>query len=160
MSRWLKVGFDGRALTSPAGGVRRYAAELLRALGRIEASLDMVVLGGRREAADAIGLPYVAEPWHPPTNAGWSVVGLPLAARRAGVDVMHAPAYTGPFWSAMPVVLTIHDASYERHPEWFPYKRDALRRAFYRRCAVSASRARVISFSFARNAWCAASQSA
>jgi alpha-1,3-rhamnosyl/mannosyltransferase len=35
-------------------------------------------------------------------------------------------------------VLTIHDVSYARHPEWFPYRRDAVRRAFYRRCALCA----------------------
>ncbi|MGE0444003.1 MAG: glycosyltransferase family 4 protein [Vicinamibacterales bacterium] len=140
MSRWpLKVGFDGRALISPAGGVRRYAVELLRALGRLEEPLELMLLGGPRDVAADLGLGHVAEPWHPPTNAGWSVVGLPRAARVAGVQVIHAPAYTGPFWSHAPVVLTIHDVSYERHPEWFPYKRDAIRRAYYRRCAVSAA---------------------
>jgi alpha-1,3-rhamnosyl/mannosyltransferase len=39
----------------------------------------------------------------------------------------------------VPVVLTIHDVSYERHPEWYPYRRDWLRRAFYRRSARAAS---------------------
>ena len=37
------------------------------------------------------------------------------------------------------MVLTIHDVSYARHPEWFPYRRDALRRAFYRRSALGAT---------------------
>jgi hypothetical protein len=55
------------------------------------------------------------------------------------VDVVHAPAYTAPFWSRAPVVLTIHDVSYERHPEWYPYRRDWARRAFYRRSAYVAS---------------------
>ncbi len=41
--------------------------------------------------------------------------------------------------SAVPVVLTIHDVSYERHPEWYPYRRDRLRRAFYRRSARAAA---------------------
>jgi alpha-1,3-rhamnosyl/mannosyltransferase len=39
----------------------------------------------------------------------------------------------------VPVVVTIHDVSYERHPEWYPYRRDWLRRAFYRRSATSAA---------------------
>jgi alpha-1,3-rhamnosyl/mannosyltransferase len=39
----------------------------------------------------------------------------------------------------MPVVLTIHDVSYARHPEWYPYRRDGVRRAFYRRSARSAA---------------------
>jgi glycosyltransferase involved in cell wall biosynthesis len=98
-----------------------------------------VALGGARDAVPA-GLEHVEEPWHPPTNLGWSLVGLPRAAARAKVDVIHAPAYTAPAWSAIPVVLTIHDVSYERHPEWYPYQRDGLRRAFYRLSARGAAR--------------------
>lgn len=64
---------------------------------------------------------------------------MPRAAARASVDLIHAPAYTAPFWAGVPVVLTIHDVSYERHPEWYPYRRDWMRRAFYRRSARSAS---------------------
>jgi alpha-1,3-rhamnosyl/mannosyltransferase len=82
----------------------------------------------------------VAEPPHPPTNLGWTLVGLPRAAARARVDLIHAPAYTAPFWAGVPVVLTIHDVSYARHPEWYPYRRDWARRAFYRRSARSAAR--------------------
>jgi alpha-1,3-rhamnosyl/mannosyltransferase len=40
----------------------------------------------------------------------------------------------------VPVVLTIHDVSYERHPEWYPYQRDWARRLFYRRSARAAAR--------------------
>jgi alpha-1,3-rhamnosyl/mannosyltransferase len=35
-------------------------------------------------------------------------------------------------------VLTIHDVSYARHPEWYPYRLDRFRQAFYRRCAMRA----------------------
>ena len=134
----MRIGFDGRSLTSPAAGVRRYASELLRALTALREPIELVILGGDAATPLPDGCERVGEPPHPPTNAGWSIVGLPWAARRARVDVLHAPAYTGPFLSAMPVVLTIHDVSYARHPEWFPYRRDAVRRAFYRQCAVSA----------------------
>ena len=37
-----------------------------------------------------------------------------------------------------PLVVTIHDISYERHPEWYPYRGDRLRRWFYRRSALAA----------------------
>ena len=63
-----------------------------------------------------------------PTNIGWMTTGLPRAARAARVDLFHAPAYTAPVGSPRPLVLTIHDVSYERHPEWYPYRRDAVRR--------------------------------
>lgn len=73
-----------------------------------------------------------------PTNLGWSLDGLPRAARRLACDVFHAPAYTAPLWGVHPLVLTIHDVSYERRPEWYPYRGDRLRRWFYRRSALTA----------------------
>ena len=73
------------------------------------------------------------------------LVGLPRAAGRADLDLLHAPAYTAPFWAPVPVVVTIHDVSYERHPEWYPYRRDPLRRAFYRRSARAAAHVLTVS---------------
>ena len=37
-----------------------------------------------------------------------------------------------------PQVLTIHDVSYERRPEWNAYRNDRVRRLFYRRSALAA----------------------
>ncbi len=73
-----------------------------------------------------------------PTNLGWSLIDLPRAIRHERLDVFHAPAYTAPLRGTIPLVLTIHDVSYERHPEWYPYRRDAIRRWFYRRSARAA----------------------
>ena len=98
-----------------------------------------MALGGADSSALPPGVGYIAEPSHPPTNLGWTLVGLPRAASRANVDVIHAPAYTAPLWSRAPVVLTIHDVSYALHPEWYPYRRDWMRRAFYRSSAHAAS---------------------
>jgi glycosyltransferase involved in cell wall biosynthesis len=108
------------------------------ALRAADAAIELIALGGERETVPA-GVAHVIEPWHPPTNFGWSTVGLPRSAARAGVDVVHAPAYTAPLWSSIPVVVTVHDVSYERHPEWYPYRRDGLRRLFYRRSARAAA---------------------
>ncbi len=134
----MRVGIDGRAFTSPAAGVRRYLEGLVPALHAQDDPPEIVALGGDPGRLPA-GVAHVEEPPHPPTNAGWAIVGLPRAAARAGVDVIHAPAYTAPLWAGVPVVLTIHDVSYERHPEWYPYRRDWLRRAFYRRSARAAA---------------------
>jgi glycosyltransferase involved in cell wall biosynthesis len=134
----LRVGFDGRAFGSPAAGVRRYAAELVRALLTLGEPIEIVALGGVSGRIPA-GVSRVTEAAHPPTNAGWTLVGLPRTAARARVDVIHAPAYTAPIWAGVPVVLTIHDVSYATHPEWYPYRRDSLRRLFYRSSARSAT---------------------
>jgi len=132
------VGFDGSALRSPAAGVRRYAIELLRAIVALGAPVEMVALGGEASLVPD-GIAHVPAPWHPATNVGWTQIGLPRAAARANVHLVHAPAYTAPLMCRRPVVLTIHDVSYARHPEWYPYRRDRLRRAFYRLSAHAAS---------------------
>ena len=119
--------------------MRRYVNALVPGLRALGAPLDLVVLGGSpRDVPE--GVAHVAEPRHPPTNLGWTLVGLPIAARRARIDLLHAPAYTAPVGIRTPVVVTVHDVSYERHPEWYPYRRDRLRRAFYRASARSAAR--------------------
>ena len=135
--RSLRVGIDGRAFTSPAPGIRRYVEGLVPALLALDDAPEIVVLGGAPDSAPP-QLEHVAERAHPPTNLGWTLVGLPRAAATARIDVLHAPAYTAPFWCPAPVVLTIHDISYERNPEWYPYRRDWLRRAFYRWSARAA----------------------
>ena len=132
----LRVGIDGRAFTSAAGGIRRYMAGLVPALLALGEPIEIVALGGH---AVPHGVDRVQAPVHPPTNLGWTLVGLPRAAARARVDLIHAPAYTAPLWAGVPVVLTIHDVSYARHPEWYPYRRDRLRRLFYRRSAHAAA---------------------
>ena len=114
-------------------------AGLVPALLELNQPLEVVALGGSKDALPR-GVRWIAEPPHPPTNLGWSAVGLPWAAARAGVDLIHAPAYTAPLTSRVPTVVTIHDVSYERHPEWYPYRRGWMRRAFYRRSACAAAR--------------------
>jgi glycosyltransferase involved in cell wall biosynthesis len=133
------VGIDGRSFSSPAAGVRRYVHQLVPALLDLGEPLEVVALGGDAAAVPA-GVAHVREALHPPTNLGWTLMGLPRAAATAGVDLIHAPAYTAPFLARRPVVVTVHDVSYERHPEWYPYRRDWLRRAFYRRSARAAIR--------------------
>lgn len=134
--RRLRVGLDGRAFASPAAGVRRYVHELTSALIDLRLPLDLVACGGpppeRRE------IHYEPEPWHPPTNLGWTAVGLMRAARRARLDVYHAPAYTAPPYGVHPLVITLHDVSYARHPEWYPHQLGRLRSWFYRASARAA----------------------
>jgi len=145
----LRVGFDGRALASPAAGVCRYTSELVAALAARD-DVEMVALGGPSGLALPAGVARQKEPAHPPTNLGWTVVGLPRAIRRAHVDVYHAPAYTAPPWGVAPLVVTIHDVSYARKPEWYPYRRDPVRRWFYR-ASARAARHIITDSSFSRD---------
>ena len=135
----FRIGVDGRAFSSPAGGVRRYVWEIYGALPRVAPDVDVVAIG----AAHGDGLPqgvtdYPARPF--PTNLGWMALSIPLAVRDARLDVFHAPAYTAPLWGVHPQAVTIHDVSPVRKPEWDAYKNDPVRRFFYRRSALAADR--------------------
>jgi len=136
----LRIGFDGRALASPAGGVRRYTRELFGALAGLGGDRRIVAIGAPADVALPGGVEAAPAAPSLPSNAGWMLTGLPIAAGRARLDLFHAPAYTVPVVSPRPLVVTIHDVSYERHPEWYPYRRDPVRRAFYRWCARAADR--------------------
>lgn len=48
----------------------------------------------------------------------WSRFGWPAMDRWVDADVAHAPAYVLPPVD-MPLVVTIHDLAFVRHPEWF-----------------------------------------
>ena len=144
----IRVGFDGRALSSPAGGVRRYVRELFGALAR--GDVEVIALGAHADVVLPSGVRRGPAAHSLPTNAGWILTGLPRAARKARVDLLHAPAYTAPLAGPRPLVVTIHDVSYERRPEWYPYRRDPLRRAFYRASARAADRI-ITDSAFSRN---------
>jgi glycosyltransferase involved in cell wall biosynthesis len=120
--------------------MRRYTWELFGALAAIEPQIRIVAVGAPSDTALPSGVERSPASPSFPTNVGWMLTGLPLSARRVGLDLFHAPSYTAPIGGPRPLVLTIHDVSYERHPEWYPYRRDPIRRAFYRWSARSADR--------------------
>jgi glycosyltransferase involved in cell wall biosynthesis len=69
----------------------------------------------------------------------WEQWSLPNAARRLGVDVMHAPATIAPWWQPVPTVVTIHDTiPWTEDKGAFPpgFYRDRLLPAAYRRAAA------------------------
>ena len=78
----LRVGIDGRAFTSPAArcsSLRHGTCPRAASLGE---ELEIVALGGADSSALPRGIGHVAEPPHPPTNLGWTLIGLPRAAAR------------------------------------------------------------------------------
>jgi glycosyltransferase involved in cell wall biosynthesis len=135
-----RIGFDARALAFPAGGVRRYVREIFSLLPALEPSIDFIAVDpppgielppGTRSGPHSLGLP---------TNLARAAIALPLAVRRARLDLFHAPAYTAPLSGHTPVVLTVHDVSYARVPEFYAHRAGPVRQWFYRRSATRAAR--------------------
>jgi glycosyltransferase involved in cell wall biosynthesis len=108
------------------GGRETYARELIRALLRGHDDLRLTAFVNR-EAADAgasrweDGVETVTVPVRARSRAQWAFgehALLPRLAARAGVEVLHSMANTGPARGAYARVVTVHDLLYRRFPEF------------------------------------------
>lgn len=81
----------------------------------------------------------------------WLHVLLPLIAWRRGAALIHAPVTWGPWFSPCPVVVTIHDLSWERVPDAFPENFRRYARLFARRSVRTAVRVIAVSESAAQD---------
>jgi alpha-1,3-rhamnosyl/mannosyltransferase len=73
--------------------------------------------------------------------ATWEQYSLPRAAASLGVDVLHAPATTAPWWQPVPTVVTVHDTipwQSQQDPHWRPgvYRDRVLPAAYHRASAI------------------------
>jgi glycosyltransferase involved in cell wall biosynthesis len=127
------VAVDATAVPADRGGVGRYVDELLPALSAEGA--DLVVVCQARDVAhyealvpgaDVRAAPAAVS--RRPLRLAWEQVGLARLARRAGADVLHCPHYTMPLRAGLPVVTTLHDATFFTHPQvHLPVKRRFFR---------------------------------
>lgn len=122
MSASPRVVVDATAVPPDRGGVGRYVDELLPALAEEGADLTVVVQAHDLGHYGALlpGVPLLAAPAaaaRVPVRLAWEQAGLPLLVRRSRADVLHSPHYTMPLAAAVPVVTTLHDATFFTHPE-------------------------------------------
>ncbi|HEY6327327.1 MAG TPA: glycosyltransferase family 1 protein [Candidatus Cybelea sp.] len=126
-----RVGLDARLTRQMSLGMKTYARELVARLPRVAPEYSYVSFseGG---------------------NFGWSEqVRLPLAIRRARVDLVHFLSQYVPLMLPPRFVITIHDLIHLRFPHYFkakvgPYYRTVVRRACARAARVITDDARTI----------------
>jgi glycosyltransferase involved in cell wall biosynthesis len=104
----LRSGLDVSPLALTRAGTARYVMNLLAELRKLD---DVEV---RPFCFDGDGrLAKLAR------DTVWYQAVLPIAARRARVDVLHCTSLRAPLHSRVPVVVTVHDVAPLRHPEAF-----------------------------------------
>jgi glycosyltransferase involved in cell wall biosynthesis len=114
----MKIAIDARELHGKRTGVGRFLHELLQAWSNMPA---------------ARAHEFVALAPEPSTRGTlWEQLALPRIVRNAHADVLFAPAYSGPIFPPVPMVLAIHDVSFAAHPDWFRWREGARRRATVR----------------------------
>lgn len=137
-SRSVRIALDSTLIRPDRlTGVERYSLALVRGLA--ELAPGEIVLFRRPDApATLTSLPveqHIA-PWTSriPNEQAW----LPLAARRAKVDLLHTLAFPTPVLWRGPAAITVHDATRWLHPDsvslgmryyYGPLYRQALHRA-------------------------------
>src|SRR4051794_28495643 len=121
---------------SPLGGVGRMLANVVPLLAE---EVDLVLLTAAERPALTLDLEVHPLSTPPP---GHSVMWLQWSAPRwlskNPVDLFHCPWYGLPFRQPVPMVVTIHDLTFEHHPEWFSRGRRAVYRTQARHAARSA----------------------
>ena len=129
----MKIAIDARELQGKPTGVGRLLGKLLEEWSRMPAA----------QAHEFIQL----APADQRSRGGtlWEQLVLPRVARHAAADVLFAPAYSGPVFSSIPMVVAIHDVSFAAHPEWFTWREGLRRRTTARLAARAADRVVTIS---------------
>lgn len=121
-------------------GLSRYIYHLMHHLPSVAPDLGFVGYVGDRDIA-VPGWQTRSSAWSTasaPSRIVWEQLAQPWALRRDRVELLHAPVYVGPLIHRCPVVVTIHDLTFFRHPELFP---PGNRRYLQRMTQATASRA-------------------
>ncbi|MEA3309890.1 MAG: glycosyltransferase family 1 protein [Chloroflexota bacterium] len=104
-----------------SAGISGYIGKLLSHLPLTKDLRYAIFLNNASLAAE-LSQPVYTSRWntsHPLTRIWWEQAILPLELRRRHAQLLHAPAFVGPLLSACPQVVTVHDLSFLRHPEFF-----------------------------------------
>jgi len=112
-----RVLLDATAIPAERGGVGRYVDNLVEALDAAGAALSVVCQNRDAEIFAKLAphsriIPTAEELGSRPARLAWEQTTLSRLAKRLPVDVIHSPHYTMPLAASVPVVVTLHDATF------------------------------------------------
>jgi glycosyltransferase involved in cell wall biosynthesis len=137
----VHIAIDAHSVGAQLGGNETYATNLIEALAEIDQTNRYTLYVTKKRAVDRF-----ANRW-PNFQVGLTLPHTPLVRipltltrelRRRPVDVLHVQ-YTAPLFSPCPVVVTIHDLSFEHIPETFNRRSWMQLRVTVRRTARQAA---------------------
>jgi len=117
LNREPTVLLDATAIPPERGGVGRYVDQLAAALDAEGADLVVVCQHDDAQVLQDLAprsrvVPVAEELRSRPARLAWEQTTLPRLARRVGAQVLHSPHYTIPLAAGLPVVSTLHDATF------------------------------------------------
>ena len=138
----MRIGIDYTAAVRQGGGIGRYTRNLVGSVCALDAgnAYTLFVAGGRWPADSGAALPPNVRARTVPLsdrvlNIVWQRLRLPVPIQlvTGPLDLFHSPDFVLPYVGRVPAILTVHDLSFMRHPEFFvPGFRDYLQSAVSR----------------------------
>jgi glycosyltransferase involved in cell wall biosynthesis len=148
----LRIAIDAHSVGTGLGGNESYATNLIEALAEIDQTNRYTLYVTKREAVERFGNRwpnFSVRSTLPHTPLIRIPLTLSAELRRNPVDVLHVQ-FTSPPFSPCPVVVSIHDLSFEHLPETFKWRSRKQLRITVRRTARQASQVIALS-EYARN---------
>ncbi len=112
----MRIGIEGQRLfRKKKHGMDMVALELIKNLQRIDTKNEYVVFVKPDEDDGCIPIAAnfkIVELTSKFGYPGWEQWALPRAAKKEGCDVLHCTSNTGPIFSKVPLVTTLHDIIY------------------------------------------------
>ena len=143
-----RVLIDGHMLGSRETGNETYVRGLLGGLEQL-GRRELVAVAGPGIDVGAHQLVVLSSR----SDVARLAVGLVAAARDHGANVIHT-TYAAPFTTSAASVVTVHDVSFLRHPEWFTLRDRAVLNAGVRASVKRAARV-IVPSGHARDELCA-----
>lgn len=140
-SRPLRIAIDAHSVGTGLGGNESYATNLIEALATIDSVNKYTIFVTRNEAVAKLANRwpnFVVRQTRPHTPLIRIPLTLSAELRKNPVDVLHVQ-FTAPPFAPCPVVVSIHDLSFEHLPETFNRRSRTQLRLTVRRSARKAA---------------------
>lgn len=137
----MRIAIDAHSVGTGLGGNESYATNLIEALAEIDDVNHYTLYVTRREAVERFSnrwANFSVRSTLPHTPLIRIPLTLSAELRRNPVDVLHVQ-FTSPPFSPCPVVVSIHDLSFEHLPQTFKWRSRKQLRITVRRSAREAS---------------------
>jgi glycosyltransferase involved in cell wall biosynthesis len=137
----LRIAIDAHSVGAKLGGNESYATNLIEALAQIDEVNSYTIYVTKREAVDRFSNRwpnFSVRSTLPHTPLIRIPLTLSAELRRNPVDVLHVQ-FTAPPFAPCPVVVSIHDLSFEHLPETFKWRSRKQLRITVRRSARDAA---------------------
>ncbi len=135
----MMIGFEASSIRRWSSGVGRYAASLLEALLIQFPDQRFLFLSHLPDAGPVATNLIRAQRARFAIKEIWMQLWLPGVLARCRPDICHFTNSVAPLYMRIPYVVTVHDLSLIKHPEWHPASRTVWMRRILRPSVMRAS---------------------